>query len=146
MDKRGKNITTDRLFLTVNPLWKSAHSVGFFKNCPIGRNQISTWTKSAAQKIGLDTKKIKITNHSNRSTVVSCLAKAGVGEHQITKITGHSSTSSIKSYLQLDSDHHVTLVDCMRQNEQEETVGDKPEESKNSKYVYNNCTINNYYK
>lgn len=141
MDKRGKNITTDRLFLTPNPMWKKVNSVGFFKNCPIGRNEISKWTKVAAQQIGLDTEHNKITNHSNRSTAVSCLAKSGVGEHQISKITGHQSTASIKSYLQLDVDHHSGLVEQLRSAEEQKRLN-ATEENANPIINYNNCTFN----
>lgn len=106
----------------------------------VGRNEISKWTRLAAQQIGLDTTKIKITNHSNRSTAVSCLAKAGVGEHQITKITGHQNTSSIKSYLQLGTDHHTTLVNRLRNNELEEA---STKENENQPIInYNSCTFN----
>lgn len=123
-------------------MWKKVNSVGFFKNCPIGRNEISKWTKAAAQQIGLDTQHNKITNHSNRSTAVSCLAKSGVGEHQITKITGHQSTSSINSYLQLDAVHHSNLVDQLRGYEGPKHLN--TEENANTVTInYNNCTFIN---
>lgn len=114
MEKRTSNIKTDRLFLTVNKSWNEKNSLGFFKNSPVGRNELSKWTKLSAESIGLDTKRVKITNHSNRVSAVSHLAKVGVGEHQITKITGHKNASSIKSYLQLDENHHKMLMQNMR--------------------------------
>ncbi|KAJ3661683.1 hypothetical protein Zmor_006070 [Zophobas morio] len=49
--QRGNHITTDRLFLTVNPEWKNNNSKGYFKNCPVGKNEISKWTKEAQKKI-----------------------------------------------------------------------------------------------
>lgn len=92
--------------MTPNLIWKKVNSVGFFKNCPVGKNGITKCIKAATQQVGLDTVQNKITNHSNCSIAVSCLAKSGVGQHQITKMTGHQSTSSIKSFLQLDVVHH----------------------------------------
>ncbi|KAJ3661198.1 hypothetical protein Zmor_005606 [Zophobas morio] len=80
LSKRGKHITTDRLFLTSNPAWREPSSVGWFKNSPVGRNEMGKWTRTAAEEIGIDIKKKKISNHSLRSTAVSQLAKAGVGE------------------------------------------------------------------
>src|SRR5436190_13834764 len=106
MEKRGKNITINRIFLTVNPSWKDKKSVGFYI--------ISKWTSDAAEQIGLDVKRCKITNHSIRSTAVSNLAKSGVGEHQITKITGHSNSSFISSYIKIDSEHHEALITNLR--------------------------------
>ncbi|KAJ3661199.1 hypothetical protein Zmor_005607 [Zophobas morio] len=116
LSKRGKHITTDRLFLTPNPAWREPSSVGWFKNSPVGRNEMGKWTRTAAEEIGIDIKKKKISNHSLRSTAVSQLAKAGVGEEQLIKITGHANTFSIKPYLQLDGDHHYQMIDKLRAN------------------------------
>lgn len=59
IEKRPKHINTDRLFLTVNPFWQTENSKGWFKNMPIGKNEMSKWTKSSASKIGLDVKEKK---------------------------------------------------------------------------------------
>lgn len=118
---RGSRITTNRLFLSPNPLWKDASLVGWYKNCPIWKNQISKWTTSAAEQIGIDTERAKITNHSLRSTAVSHLAREGVGEGQLIRITGHSSTASIMPYLQLDKGHHAKMVEKMRHDTPSET-------------------------
>ena len=83
---------------------------------PIGRNAINGWTKSLAQAIGLDTKNKKITNQSNRSTAVSHLAKRGVLEHQLIKITDHNNSGFIKPYLTIDEDHHGKIINNMRGN------------------------------
>lgn len=117
--RRGDNITTDRFFLTPNPFWKNAECSKWYKNCPVGANEISKWVKHAAEETGLDIKRRKITNHSLRSSAVSNLAKSGVGENQLLKITGHSSVNSIKSYLQLDSDHHTSIVEKMREKRED---------------------------
>jgi len=111
IEKRGNSIQVDRLFLTPNPNWTSSN---WFKNCPVGRNTMSTWFKEAATKVGIDTKKVKITNHSARATAVSNLAKKGVSEQQLIKITGHSNSQSIKPYLQMDTEHHHNVVNAMR--------------------------------
>lgn len=66
--KRGSNITIEKLFLTVNGKWKEGKNCPWYKNLPVGINTLSKWTKISAEKIGLDTKRLKITNHSNRAT------------------------------------------------------------------------------
>ncbi|KAJ3655754.1 hypothetical protein Zmor_014869 [Zophobas morio] len=109
LSKRTPNITCERLFLTVNPYWKKSSSSAWYKNTPIGRNEINKWTRCAAEEIGIDTKKVKITNHSTRSTVVSHLVKAGISEHQLIKITGHKNATSLKPYLKVDQEHHKKL-------------------------------------
>lgn len=150
--KRG-SIKTKRLFLTPNPNWKNPSSKGWYKNSPVGQNTISSWFKSAASLIGIDVKKIKITNHSVRATAVSTLAKTGIGEQQLIKITGHGSSHSIKPYLQIDSGHHQEIIDAMRSvstsaktiqeslNQEQATTSNQPA------IVYNNCVfhINNNY-
>lgn len=60
--------------------------------------------------IKLDTKKNKIKNHSARSTAVSRFARAGINEQEIIKIVGHSSSNSLKPYLQFDSEPHSYLI------------------------------------
>lgn len=102
------------MFLTPNPNWKTSNC--WFKNSPVGVNEIGKWIKSAAEVVGLDVERKKICNHSIRSSAVSRLAKAGVGEQQLMKVTGHSNSNSIKSYLQLDVDHHETIIEKMRQS------------------------------
>lgn len=113
MEKR-KLINVPRLFLTVNPSWKMGK---WFKNLPVGKNTIAQWVSIEAKKSGLATEKVKITNHSLRATAVSTLAKKGVEENTMVKITGHANPKSIKPYLQLDDEHHANLVEKMRDNE-----------------------------
>lgn len=115
LSKRGPNILTDRLFLTVNQYYEKEGSKGWYKNMPIGPNELSKWTRDSAIKIGLNAEN-KFTNHSNRASTVSTLAKAGVSDLQITKITGHSNGKSLKSYLQLDPDHHSKVITNLRNN------------------------------
>jgi hypothetical protein len=114
LNKRTSKITTNRLFLTPNSAWQSNRSTGWFKNIPVGRNELSKWTKDAAQKTGMNTTEVKISNHSMRSTAVTNLAKAGVGEQQLIKITGHSKAASIQPYLQMDSQHHSNIITALR--------------------------------
>ena len=70
LDKRTSysSINTDRLFLTPNPNWNKSETSAWYKDCPVGKNQISTWTKEAAEKIGIDTKIARISNRSNYPT------------------------------------------------------------------------------
>jgi hypothetical protein len=121
-EKRGNHITFERLFLTPNPSCMKKTSKGFFKNCPIGRNEISKWTRQSAESIGKDTKRIKVTNHSNYAAAVTQLAK--VGENQIMKVTRHSNLALIKSYLQINSEHHEKIIQKMRSNNSEITRSD----------------------
>lgn len=115
--KRGRNITTDRFFLTPNPNWKCENVDTFwYKNSPIGKNTISKWTKLAAEAIGIDTKRVNISNHSHRASTISHLAKAGVPEQSLIKMTGHSKTGSLKPYLQFDDEHHNKIVQQIRTN------------------------------
>jgi hypothetical protein len=138
------------MFLTPNPNWKITTSKGWYKNVPAGRNQISSWMAESAKKIGIDPKKIKITNHSVRASAVSNLAKQGVGEQQLIKVTGHSNSQSIRPYLQMDQEHHKKIVDIMR-NKAEPTISTSTTNLQNSltqtsldgqSIVYNKCTFN----
>lgn len=52
LSKQGKNITSKRLFMTPNPDWKK--NGVWFKNTPVGRNEMSKWTKMSAEISGLD--------------------------------------------------------------------------------------------
>lgn len=144
-DKRGK-VTNTRLFLTPNPHWKI--SGNWFKNSPVGINEISAWTKIQAKKSGLNTTK-KITNHSLRATAVSKLAKSGVSEQNLIKITGHSNAKSISSYLQMDEDHHRKLIQKMREHGTEVTRQQIPPPMASSSHPMamsseNQNVVNNY--
>lgn len=149
MQKR-EDIKNDRLFLTPNPNWNKGN---WFKNTPVGRNVLGQWTSHQAEKTGINTATVKITNHSLRATAVSKLAKQGVGEQQLIKITGHSNTKSISSYLQMDEEHHEQIIQQMRTDEidvqvncsttsntQSMATSNKPG---NNNYYYN-CVFNNY--
>ncbi|KAJ3664828.1 hypothetical protein Zmor_000371 [Zophobas morio] len=50
LSKRGKHITTDRLFLTPNPAWREPSSVGWFKNSPVGRNEMGGMDKNRRRR------------------------------------------------------------------------------------------------
>ncbi|KAF2904780.1 hypothetical protein ILUMI_01391 [Ignelater luminosus] len=99
----------NRSFLTPNPFWKKERSA-WFKNCPVGHSKILIWTKEEAQAVGVDTKTRRIANYLLRSTAVSHLSKAGVGEQELIKITEHGSSSSIQPYLQMDLGHHEQKI------------------------------------
>ncbi|XP_068912445.1 uncharacterized protein [Tenebrio molitor] len=115
LSKRSDRIKTDRMFLSVNHGWTPENkAAAWFKNCPAGINELGKWLKDSAQKAGLDTKRLKITNHSARSSAVTMLASSGIGEQELIKITGHSSGASIKPYLQLNEEHHSRLIQCFR--------------------------------
>lgn len=152
IEKRG-NLQVDRLFVTPNPNWNEQFSKGWYKNCPIGKNTLTSWLKESASKIGIDIKKTKVTNHSARATAVSSLAKNGVQEEQLIKITGHSNTHSIKPYLQMDTEHHQNIIKAMRSDNSiannqntsqiinsslQKTAAIQP----GSNIVYNNCVFN----
>lgn len=154
--KKRADVTTERLFLTPNPFWNKENSKGWYKNVPLGVNTISQWTKTSAARIGLDVKNNKITNHSNRASLVSHLAKAGVSDEQLIKMTGHNNSSSIKPYLQLDAEHHEKIVRNLRSDivlptSRTENYITRMEQSSSStgvsllpnKNVYNTCVFNN---
>ena len=113
LELRPAHITSDRLFLTPNPAW-SKTCKKWYKNQPVGVNEISKWTQEGAKAIGLDTENKKITNHSKRATAVSQLLKAGVTEQQVIAITGHSTTKSIQPYVTINPEHHKNIIDNMR--------------------------------
>uniref|UniRef100_A0A1Y1L3S3 Tyr recombinase domain-containing protein n=1 Tax=Photinus pyralis TaxID=7054 RepID=A0A1Y1L3S3_PHOPY len=105
------------------------------------------WMNDSAKRAGLNTTDKKITNHSSRATAVSTLAKSGVGEQQIIKITGHSNANSIKPYLQLDKEHHEQILKKMRQDptstvEMNSATSTSYNAPKTNNNVYNNCTFN----
>ena len=54
LEKRNKDITSERHFLIPNTFSKNTNSKGWYKNVPLGINTISTWNKNSATKIGLD--------------------------------------------------------------------------------------------
>lgn len=144
---------TNRLFLTPNREWQNSGI--WFKNIPAGRNEIAKWTKLSVQEAGLDSEKFKFTNHSHRATAVSHLAKVGVNENQLTKITGHGNVNSIKPYLQLDKEFHEEIIKKMRNSENSEVgdfsvstssssnvVSDRQQTSTGSIINFNNCVFN----
>lgn len=141
MKKRGSNVTTDRFFLTLNPYWNTTGS-HWFKNSPIGKNTIATWNKKSAVKCGLDTKNKKITNHSSRATIISHMAKIGVNEQELIKISGHSNSSSIKPYLQLNDEHHSNIIDRVMGAQQTSIVTASSAKANNSR-SFENCTFTN---
>ena len=89
----------------------------------MGKNEISKWTKEATELIGVDTKKklqiILIVQRQSPS-----LPKIRITEDEIVKITGHSSTSSIKSYLQVDGEHHESIIKQMRMTDEHGSLSD----------------------
>ena len=71
MAKRTSNVKTNPLF--------------WHKNCLIGLNQISKFTRLSAENLGTDTKKARIMNHSNRSLAVSVLANSSANLQEVIK-------------------------------------------------------------
>jgi integrase len=138
MEKRAKNITTNPFFVTPNSHWTNSGST-WYKNSPVGKNTFSKWNKLSAEKSGVDTKQRKITNHTSRSTIVSHMVKIGVQEQELIKISGHTSASSLKPYLQLNKQHHSSIVNKIRS--QASVVSSSDSSSKFANCVFNNCTF-----
>ncbi|KAJ3646856.1 hypothetical protein Zmor_024422 [Zophobas morio] len=67
LEKCPQGATTDRFFLTENPNWENAC---WYKNCPIGINKLSSWTKESAKKISLDIVNKKFTPVMNTNIFV----------------------------------------------------------------------------
>lgn len=68
------------MFFTPSPFWDKVENVVWYKNNPVGTNEISKWVKLLAEKTGLDVKRRKISNYSVCSSSVSSMMKAAVGE------------------------------------------------------------------
>ena len=51
---------------------------------------------------------------------ISTLTKNGVGHQEAIKLTGHSSTNSLKPYFQLNPKHHLNLTNNLRKNKENE--------------------------
>ena len=140
-EKRG-NPSTERLFLTVNPFWQSSGK--WYKNSPVGPNEISKWTKSQAMQVGMKNNK-NISNHSLRATAVSKLAKSGVSEQNLIKITGHSNPKSVSSYIQMDEDHHKSIIEKMRETSVEPAVNNPCSSSMSMSTKSHQNVIHNYH-
>lgn len=126
----------------------------------MGVNEIGKWLKLAAESVGIDINSAKISNHSLRATAISELAKKGIGETQLIKISGHSNVSSFKPYIQMDKEHHQDIILKLRNDTEENNTNNfeiqsanKPEPLKNNQavesyqkkrnqIVYNNCVFN----
>ena len=62
----------------------------------IGRHMLGSFLKNMCKDAGITT---VYTNHCTRVTTCVLLNEAGFGENDITHITGHKSTSSLRSYI-----------------------------------------------
>jgi len=154
--KRTPNIKTNPLFLTVSKDWEKHENSYWYKIMSLGYNQISKWAKSAAKSIGINTKFVKITNHSNRSSTVSQLSSTGINAKEFIKITGHNNSASILPYLNLSENHHKNLISNLRSESMESEIENSSinnsslvslESSNNNNnssgsVIYNNCTYN----
>lgn len=140
LSKRGKHVKSNRLFLRPNRYWKT-ETDNWYDNMPLGKHIINNWMKTSAEAIGLDVKEKKITNHSNRSTAVSQLAKSGVPDQQLIKITGHNNPNSIKPYLNIDQEHHNKIINNMRGSTS--SVVETNSATSASSFSFSNCTFNN---
>ena len=76
------------IFDAKNKDWEATNV--WYKNCPVGLNQISKWTRLGAENVGTDTKKARVTTHSNRFSAVSVLACSDPNLQEVIKVTGHS--------------------------------------------------------
>lgn len=148
MNKRPNHVTSERLFLTPNPFWKNS-TERWYKNLPVGVNELSKWTKQTAQAIGIDVQNNKITNHSHRSTAVTIMANAGISDQQLIKITGHSSANSIQPYLNMQPEQHNNILEKMRGSSAEPSkavnpiVSSKLNNKNEGQFRFKNCTFNN---
>lgn len=69
-------------------------------------NTLSKWEKNVSRK-EMDIKNFKV---SNRATAVSQLLASCIGEQETMKITGDVSSSSMKPYVQLNTEHHQNML------------------------------------
>jgi hypothetical protein len=98
-----EEVTRDSLMSSCNLTQKCTHSYNkLVKTLQNGLKSVPRKSVSIKSVIKLQTILLV--------PLLSQLAKAGVGEQQLIKITGHSSAQSIRSNLQLDSAHHSEIM------------------------------------
>ena len=94
------------------------------------------------------TKKARVTNHPNQYSAVSVLVSSGANLQEIIKVKGHSTLNSLKPYLKLSEQHHVKIINQIRNNSDKPSSSEPStsslhqQESLNANNVYyNNCTF-----
>lgn len=73
LNKRNTNtqIKTNRLFLTPNPSWNKTDRNPWYKDAPVGKNQMAAWIKEVNERIGFDLRRVKLTESPHVNIVIS---------------------------------------------------------------------------
>jgi hypothetical protein len=109
----------DRLLLTINPKWKTGK---WSKN-----KTLSMYTKDCSLKIGIEIKKVKMTNHFHRASAVCDLAK-----NLISCCSPRTATNQVNRTF-------LFLMKCLQSVQRKITfVMIRKNNANSSKIVYNN--------
>ena len=128
--KRNCPVNLLRLYLShlhpdLDALWqKPRHKIDlnnevWYCRTPIGTNTLSQMMSRISDALNLSR---RYTNHSIRSSAITCLSNAGVATRHIMNLTGHKNPNSIKSYNRDSSEAQKRAYSKCLQNQLYEDV------------------------
>jgi integrase len=85
----------DFLFPKCNPNWETDGK--WYLRVPVGKTKLGTFMKDLSSRAELSR---KYTNHCIRPTVINQLKRKGFSKKQISRVTGHKNSQSLKRYMQ----------------------------------------------
>ena len=135
-----------RFYLTPKQSVKS--DVPWYTCTPVGKNTIGKFMKEIISGTPLENSGKKLTNHSGRKTLVKKMKQASIPETSIIKVTGHKSTTGLKSYDPGDQAEFQQMSNVISGRSNSNNSSSYPLSSLESRTcsssgnVFNQCSVN----
>lgn len=100
-------------FLAVNHVSNREYYHAWFKEMPMGINNIYSLTKKMVQSCPDIEGGRKLTNHSARKHLIQKLQDKGVENAQIMQISGHKNVASINTYSRLNEQQQKSISEVL---------------------------------
>ena len=88
---------------------------------PLGKNQLGKFLSDAVSAAGLQSGKIRLSNHSVRKTSIGRLLDANFPENYVMQLSGHKNIQSLSAYKSASLSHRRQMSDALSRRNQPAT-------------------------
>ena len=90
----------------------------WYMRSPLGKNQLGKFLSDAVSAAGLQSGKIKLSNHSVRKTSIGRLLDANFPENYVMQLSGHKNIQSLSAYTSASLSHQRQMSDALSRRNQ----------------------------
>ena len=104
-------------YLTVKQKRRADDQI-WYMHSPLGKNQLGKFLLDAVSAAGLQSGKIRLSNHSMKKTSIGRLLDANVPKNYVMQVSSHKNIQSLSAYKWASLSHQCQMLDALSRRNQ----------------------------